>query len=115
MKTVMVIDKINIKSRLLHSDIEDLGNINNIETGSSTGKVRKDSRGIQILKGKKKHRLVYADKFSGKNLVEVIDVESFKEFNAMEPPDEEVPEDNNVLYKGVNKPDDVSSCKCNIL
>lgn len=47
-------------------------------------KARKDSRGIPILKGKKNHKLVFADQIQGSNLVNIVEIECYKEFNVVD-------------------------------
>ena len=42
---------------------------------------RKDSKGQEIVKGKKMHSLVFVDEISKKQLLDIIEVESYKEFN----------------------------------
>ncbi len=45
---------------------------------------RIDRFGIPIIKGSKKHKVTFIDKIVKKNFVEVIKIESYKEYNKME-------------------------------
>jgi len=48
-------------------------------------KFRRDAKGIPIIKGRKKHRISFIDiQDKNANLVDIVEIESFKEYNARE-------------------------------
>lgn len=48
-------------------------------------KIRRDAKGNVIVKGRKKHRISFKDILNkNANLVDVVDIESYKEYNAKE-------------------------------
>ena len=108
----MEVNSINIKSNIKKSTEHDTQKTSKIENNiylKPNSKSRKDSRGVPIIKGNKTHKISYADRLFGTNLVVIINVDSYKEFNVVEIESGET-EDSNKN----NKKDDVS-CKCNIL
>lgn len=105
------IDSIQVKSSRKKKNISELGGNSktdvNLDLKLNT-KGRKDSRGVPILKGNKNHKLSYADNLYGTNLAIIINVESYKEYNAIEFDTGRNDSSNNRKKDGV-------SCKCSIL
>lgn len=89
------------------------------QKSSNFGKGRSDAGGIPIIKGNKSHKLMFIDHLTGADLVNIIEVESYKEYNVIE--DDPTPDKKNILstnnFTNVNKGknSDEVSCKCSIL
>jgi len=67
---------------------------------------RRDAKGTPIIKGRKKHQITYKDYLDSKaKLVEVVKIESFKEYNA---------QDTDSIKQNKNSQDDNTSCACSI-
>lgn len=109
-KEVNQINSIQVKSSRKRTSFGEQGGKSKTDQNLDpklNSKARKDSRGVPIIKGNKNHKLSFADTLYGTNIAIIINVESFKEFNAVEI---ETGRDDSPL----NKKDDVS-CKCSIL
>lgn len=104
----MQIDRIQIKSSLRKSSYYEQkvsSKIERLKNSKSNCIVRKDSRGVPIIKGNKNHKISFADNLYGSNLAIIINIESFKDYNSME-------EETDVSD---NKKKGKFSCKCSIL
>lgn len=105
------IDSIQVKSSRKKKSLLDLGGHSNIDEQIGfklNAKGRKDSRGVPIIKGNKNHKISYADNLFGTNLAIIINVESYKEYNALE-------FDSGGDDSSSNKKKNGVSCKCSIL
>lgn len=105
------VNSIIVKSSLKKNSFLEIQRNSKIEKYTdykSNYKGRKDSRGVPIIKGNKNHKLSFADTLYGSNLAVIINIESFKEYNALEV--EIAPDDENLT----NKKKD-SNCRCQIL
>lgn len=105
------INSIQVKSSRKNVNIAEIGGLlksdKNVDL-KLDAKGRKDSRGVPIIKGNKNHKISYADNLYGTNLAIIINVDSYKEYNAIE--FDTGGEDNSI-----NKKKNAASCKCSIL
>lgn len=69
---------------------------------------RKDSRGVPIIKGNKNHKVSYADNLYGTNLAIIINIDSYKKYNAIKI-------DTGGDDYSLNKKKNGVLCKCSIL
>lgn len=104
----MQIERIQIKSPLKKTSYFEprvSSKIERYKNSKSICILRKDSRGVPIIKGHKNHKISFADNLYGSNLAIIINIESFKHYNSIEV-EIDVPE---------LKKKDKFSCKCSIL
>jgi len=74
-------------------------------------KIRKDAKGVPIIKGKKKHRITFKDALDDvTGLIEEIEIESYKDYNAKELT---IIEEKQETIKNKNNNDN-TSCACAI-
>lgn len=105
------VNSIQIKSNGQKSNQGEMDNLSKKENYFDykySSKGRKDSRGVPIIKGKKTHKISYADNLYGTNLAIMINVESYKLYNCIET---DSTNDENSMTKKRNG----ISCKCTIL
>ena len=79
---ILVINKISPEKSINNSNAFDMEDLN-------SPKRRCDVKGNEIDKNIKKHGVTFIDKITKKRFVDVVDIESFKEFNIPEDIEEE--------------------------
>lgn len=70
---------------------------------NSTNSIRKDAKGVPIVKGHKKHRVTFRDFISKQSLIDFINIESFKKDNSIE---------NSTISQEKTEDSDNTSCTC---
>lgn len=80
---ILVINKFNKEEEKKSNAEKSENHVYDIEDLNSP-KGRIDRKGNEILKNRKNHKVTFIDKVTKKRLVEIVDIESFKQYNITE-------------------------------